>query len=75
MTGGGGGGHVEQAPAQQVAPQQPMDYSQQQPQACGYELRQFLECAQTQSDINLCSGFNEALRQCRVANGELRAGG
>jgi len=32
---------------------------------CGFELRQFLQCAQNQSDLSLCEGFNEALRQCR----------
>ncbi|KAL1765869.1 coiled-coil-helix-coiled-coil-helix domain-containing protein 2 [Sigmodon hispidus] len=36
---------------------------------CSLEIRQFLECAQNQSDIKLCEGFNEVLRQCRIANG------
>ncbi|CAG0896404.1 unnamed protein product [Darwinula stevensoni] len=35
---------------------------------CAYELRQFLECAQTQHDLSLCEGFNEALRQCKIGN-------
>ena len=73
ITGGMGGGH-DQAPA-------PQDYAQQQSydpaggQAGGYapcqmEMKQFLDCAQNQYDITLCQGFNEALRQCRISNGQ-----
>uniref|UniRef100_A0A2K5XS76 Coiled-coil-helix-coiled-coil-helix domain containing 2 n=1 Tax=Mandrillus leucophaeus TaxID=9568 RepID=A0A2K5XS76_MANLE len=36
---------------------------------CFYEIKQFLECAQNQGDIKLCEGFNEVLKQCRLANG------
>jgi hypothetical protein len=35
---------------------------------CFYEIKQFLECART-SDYKLCKGFNEVLKQCRIANG------
>lgn len=45
---------------QQEAPQQ---------QACSYELKQFIECAQNQSDLKLCEGFSEVLKQCKFANG------
>lgn len=50
---------------------QPM-YQQepQQQQACSYELKQFVECAQNQSDLRLCEGFSEVLKQCKFANGE-----
>lgn len=48
---------------QQQAPQQ-------QQQVCSYEMKQFLECAQNQSDLKLCEGFSEVLKQCRFANGE-----
>ena len=41
----------------------------QQQQPCFYEIKQFLECAQNQGDIKLCEGFNEVLKQCRLANG------
>ncbi|XP_032594116.1 coiled-coil-helix-coiled-coil-helix domain-containing protein 2 isoform X2 [Drosophila grimshawi] len=34
--------------------------------ACAWEIKQFLQCAQGQSDLSLCEGFNEALRQCKV---------
>ncbi|XP_050073156.1 coiled-coil-helix-coiled-coil-helix domain-containing protein 2 [Anopheles maculipalpis] len=33
---------------------------------CAWEMKQFLSCAQNQSDLTLCEGFNEALRQCKV---------
>ncbi|XP_041506508.1 coiled-coil-helix-coiled-coil-helix domain-containing protein 2-like [Microtus oregoni] len=36
---------------------------------CSLEITQFLECAQNQSDVKLCEGFNKVLRQCRIANG------
>uniref|UniRef100_H0XKT7 Coiled-coil-helix-coiled-coil-helix domain containing 2 n=1 Tax=Otolemur garnettii TaxID=30611 RepID=H0XKT7_OTOGA len=35
---------------------------------CFYEMKQFLECAQNQTDIKLCEGFNEVLKQCKLAN-------
>jgi len=60
IGGGGGGGHAAErdpAPVQQS--------QQQQENACAYELRQFLQCANTQHDLTLCEGFNLALRQCR----------
>lgn len=85
MTGGFSGGNSEparpdvtyQEPYQGQA--QPM-YQQQQPQymyqqeapqqqACSYELKQFIECAQNQSDLKLCEGFSEVLKQCKFANG------
>jgi len=37
---------------------------------CRFELRQFIECSQMQQDLSLCQGFNEALRECRRANGK-----
>uniref|UniRef100_A0A1A9W154 CHCH domain-containing protein n=1 Tax=Glossina brevipalpis TaxID=37001 RepID=A0A1A9W154_9MUSC len=33
---------------------------------CAREIKQFLQCAQEQSDISLCQGFNEALKQCKA---------
>ena len=41
---------------------------------CAWEVKQFLQCAQGQSDISLCEGFNEALRQCKAANSESTPG-
>lgn len=50
-------------------------YQQQQQQfaPCQYEMKQFLECAQNQTDLKLCEGFSEVLKQCRFANGKQTA--
>lgn len=65
-----GGSSSESAqPAQQqqqaVAPQQYGSPAQEPTGPCAYEIKQFLQCSQNQSDLTLCEGFNEALRQCR----------
>ncbi|XP_023664050.1 coiled-coil-helix-coiled-coil-helix domain-containing protein 10, mitochondrial isoform X1 [Paramormyrops kingsleyae] len=36
---------------------------------CHFEVRQFLDCATTQSDLTLCEGFSEALKQCKYSHG------
>lgn len=56
---------------QQPAYGAPYDQQQQQQQQtgpCAWEIRQFIQCAQQQSDLTLCEGFNEALRQCKSSN-------
>ncbi|XP_024874595.1 coiled-coil-helix-coiled-coil-helix domain-containing protein 2 [Temnothorax curvispinosus] len=70
MTGlfSGGGETAVAAPAEA-----PQTFAQSAPAApatgtCSWEMKQFLECAQNQSDLSLCEGFNEALRQCKMAN-------
>lgn len=35
---------------------------------CAWEIKQFLQCASTQSDLSLCQGFNEAIQQCKLRN-------
>uniref|UniRef100_A0A3B1JUV1 Coiled-coil-helix-coiled-coil-helix domain containing 2 n=1 Tax=Astyanax mexicanus TaxID=7994 RepID=A0A3B1JUV1_ASTMX len=84
MTGGfgGGGGGSSEAARPDVTYQEPYQaqpmYQQQQPMyqqdqahqnPCSYELKQFIECAQTQSDLKLCEGFSEVLKQCKFSNG------
>lgn len=70
MFSGSGSSDVAQTQAAQ-APQQPM-YSETTPSnpsgPCAWEVKQFLQCAQQQSDLSLCEGFNEALRQCKSSN-------
>lgn len=69
----GGGGSSEPAPAQ--APQQPVPQqsgSAEPTGPCAWEIKQFLQCASTQSDLTLCQGFNEAIQQCKIRNSELR---
>uniref|UniRef100_A0A2I3SCG2 CHCHD2 n=1 Tax=Pan troglodytes TaxID=9598 RepID=A0A2I3SCG2_PANTR len=57
ITGGFSGGS-------NAEPARP-DITYQEPQG----TQPFLECAQNQGDIKLCEGFNEVLKQCRLANG------
>jgi len=75
ITGGFGGSDKEPAvaaePQQQMYQGQPQQGYYQSNQAnadpCGLEMKQFLECAQQNSnDISLCSGFNEVLKSCRI---------
>ncbi|KAI6074301.1 Coiled-coil-helix-coiled-coil-helix domain-containing protein 2 isoform X2 [Aix galericulata] len=72
LTGGFGGGSSSEAARPDITYQaaQPA-YQQQQQQfaPCQYEMKQFLECAQNQTDLKLCEGFSEVLKQCRFANG------
>ncbi|CAM4572637.1 coiled-coil-helix-coiled-coil-helix domain-containing protein 2 [Lepidochelys kempii] len=74
MTGGFGGGSGSEAARPDITYQEPQAaqaaYQQQsQYPPCQYEMKQFLECAQNQSDLKLCEGFSEVLKQCRFANG------
>lgn len=70
FSGGGSSEAAAPAPAQ-AAPQQQYYGGQQPPEAsgpCAWEIKQFLECASTQSDLSLCQGFNEAIQQCKIRN-------
>ncbi|XP_006641088.2 coiled-coil-helix-coiled-coil-helix domain-containing protein 2 [Lepisosteus oculatus] len=75
MTGGFGGGAAAEPGRADITyqepapPAQPMYQQQAQQNPCTYELRQFIECAQTQSDLKLCEGFSEVLKQCKFSNG------
>lgn len=76
LFGGHGGGSEHPAYQQDAGAavpyqgyDQPMNTQQQGQGPCHFEMQQFVECAQNQRDITLCQGFNEALRQCKLANG------
>ncbi|CAG5135377.1 unnamed protein product [Candidula unifasciata] len=71
LTGSmGGGNHVEAAPTAAPAPV-PVQQQRYDPgtNPCQHQLQQFLECTQTQTDISLCAGFNEALKECKLRFG------
>lgn len=71
VTGMFSGGSGESDNVAQTAPTQPAPagYQEQQTSApCAWEIKQFLQCAQQQDDLSLCSGFNEAVRQCKEMN-------
>ncbi|XP_032563224.1 coiled-coil-helix-coiled-coil-helix domain-containing protein 2 [Chiroxiphia lanceolata] len=73
ITGGFSGGSGHEAARPDITYQEPQaaQAAQQQQQAgpCQYEIKQFLECAQNQTDLKLCEGFSEVLKQCKFANG------
>ena len=63
----GGGSHGGEV-VQQATPQQ--GYEQQQANPCAQQMENFLQCAKSNSgDLNLCYGFNEALKDCRMQYG------
>ena len=80
LFGGHGGGSEQPAYQQDTAAAPHQDYNQpmggqrQHQGPCQFELQEFVECAQNQRDISLCQGFNEALRQCKLANGKKQIG-
>lgn len=58
-----GGHHAERT---ESAPYQvPADQQFQQQVTCQRELREFLECSQTQADLSFCNRYNEALKECQ----------
>lgn len=69
LTGAFSGGSSEPAqPAAQQAPTRPGPQPLQMG-PCSYEIKQFLDCSTTQSDLSLCEGFSEALKQCKYNHG------
>lgn len=56
----------QQAPVAQHQSAFDRDQTQTQQGPCAWEIKQFLQCAQQQSDLSLCEGFNEAMRQCKT---------
>lgn len=75
MFSGSGSSDAPQAQAQAPVAQQEQhsmypgqQQQQQQNGPCAWEMKQFIQCAQQQSDFTLCEGFNEALRQCKSSN-------
>ncbi|KAK2090790.1 hypothetical protein P7K49_030074 [Saguinus oedipus] len=69
ITGGFSGGNDPEPSRPDITYQEPQGTQPaQQQQPCFYEIKQFLECAQNQGDIQLCEGFSEMLKQCRLTN-------
>ena len=67
LFSGGSSSETAAQPVQQqaAAPQYGAAQPQEPTGPCAWEIKQFLACSQNQSDLTLCEGFNEALRQCR----------
>lgn len=70
LTDAFSGGSKENAPeAQQQQQQLAPAGNEPAGGACAWEIKQFIQCAQSQSDLTLCEGFNEAIRQCKQQHG------
>ncbi|KAF7696821.1 coiled-coil-helix-coiled-coil-helix domain-containing protein 10, mitochondrial [Silurus meridionalis] len=69
ITGAFSGSSSSDAPRPSPAPQEPARAAPPQAGPCLFEVRQFLDCATTQTDLSLCEGFNEALKQCKFSHG------
>ncbi|XP_015268912.1 PREDICTED: coiled-coil-helix-coiled-coil-helix domain-containing protein 10, mitochondrial isoform X1 [Gekko japonicus] len=68
FSGGSSSEPAKPASTTQEPRQQP-SYQQSQYGPCHYEMKQFLDCATNQSDLTLCEGFSEALKQCKYSSG------
>ncbi|XP_045901926.1 coiled-coil-helix-coiled-coil-helix domain-containing protein 10, mitochondrial [Micropterus dolomieu] len=68
LTGAFSGGSGSSEPAKPTY-QEPPRPAPAQPGPCHFEVKQFLDCATNQTDLSLCEGFNEALKQCKYSHG------
>ncbi|CAG9812909.1 unnamed protein product [Phaedon cochleariae] len=67
FSGGSSDAPAQQAPPASASQQQYAgDRTAEQSGPCAWEIKQFLQCANTQSDLTLCQGFNEAIQQCKI---------
>ena len=65
-----GGGSAAGGEVAQQAPIADQAQVQQQVNPCARQMEDFLQCAKNSSgDLNLCYGFNEALRDCKASYG------
>ncbi|XP_008315956.1 coiled-coil-helix-coiled-coil-helix domain-containing protein 10, mitochondrial [Cynoglossus semilaevis] len=76
LTGAFSGGSSSSSSSSSSSPepakptyQEPPRQVPSQPGPCHYEVKQFLDCATNQSDLSLCEGFGEALKQCKFSHG------
>merc|ERR1719414_2314782 len=64
MSGGSSSAPAQQAPPPAQAPQ---------PEGpCALEIKQFIQCAENQSDLNLCEGFSQVMKDCKQRAGLLQ---
>ena len=65
----GGSSSTSSAPATTTtaaAPTTPASTSTEITGPCAAEIKDFIRCAQNHSDLSLCQGFNEALKECKM---------
>ncbi|XP_039883178.1 coiled-coil-helix-coiled-coil-helix domain-containing protein 10, mitochondrial [Simochromis diagramma] len=69
LTGAFGGGSSSSPEPAKATYQEPPRSAPAQPGPCHFEVKQFLDCATNHTDLTLCEGFNEALKQCKFSHG------
>ncbi|XP_030580419.1 coiled-coil-helix-coiled-coil-helix domain-containing protein 10, mitochondrial [Archocentrus centrarchus] len=69
LTGAFSGGSSSSPEPAKPTYQEPPRSAPAHPGPCHFEVKQFLDCATNQTDLTLCEGFNEALKQCKVSHG------
>ena len=73
MSGGSSSAPAQQAPPPAQAPAPTQQYQQPQPEGpCALEIKQFIQCAENQSDLNLCEGFSQVMKDCKQRAGLLQ---
>ena len=73
MSGGSSSAPAQQAPPPAQAPAPIQQYQQPQPEGpCALEIKQFIQCAENQSDLNLCEGFSQVMKDCKQRAGLLQ---
>ncbi|CAK9300348.1 unnamed protein product [Gordionus sp. m RMFG-2023] len=67
MTGAFSGGKAEDSSNAPIANGSNTEYNNTSP--CLYEMKQFLECSEQNSDLSLCQGFQQAFKNCKINAG------
>lgn len=75
--GGSSRSSEEAAPAAAAAPPAHSGYesgqqawgSEQRQNPCAAQMEEFMRCARSQSDLSLCTPFNDALKECKIQYG------
>ena len=68
ISGGSSSAPATQAPAPSPI-QAPAPTQQQSDGPCALEIKQFIQCAENQSDLNLCEGFSQVMKECKQRTG------
>merc|ERR1719367_1655291 len=62
-------GGSSSAPAAPAAPTAPAQQQQSISGPCALEIKDFIRCAENQSDLSLCQGFNQVMKDCKHRTG------
>merc|ERR1712062_575142 len=65
MSGGSSSAPAAPAPPAQAPAQQQQSISG----PCALEIKDFIRCAENQSDLSLCQGFNQVMKDCKHRTG------